>query len=222
MTERLKRLQEANTHIHIYDVHSDEFKQYGTLISKETKEICHLTKSCLEIPTEGSVYQAALEPLDSSEWADVLRKELCGGLDEQVGVCYGHSCMLNALEWHTCSEFNVAVTEMVLLLARRNDMDDQNRLDSGKIKAFYLREGDMVEIYSDTLHFCPCEVTKNGFISIVGLQRDTNLPLEDTEKKHFLWAKNKWLIAHEKNTSLVNRGAYAGIYGENWNIKTID
>ena len=79
-----------------------------------------------------------------------------------------------------------------------------------------------MEIYSDTLHFCPCEVTKNGFISIVGLQRDTNLPLEDTEKKHFLWAKNKWLIAHEKNTSLVNRGAYAGIYGENWNIKIID
>lgn len=58
MTERLKRLQEANPHIHIYDVHSDEFKQYGTLISKETKEICHLTKSCLEIPAEGSVYQA--------------------------------------------------------------------------------------------------------------------------------------------------------------------
>ena len=52
MTERLKRLQEANPHIHIYDVHSDEFKQYGTLISKETKEICHLTKSCLEIPAE--------------------------------------------------------------------------------------------------------------------------------------------------------------------------
>ena len=83
----------------------------------------------------------------------------------------------------------------------------------------------MVKSIGGCLHegfACCVNGGKNGFISIVGLQRDTNLPLEDTEKKHFLWAKNKWLIAHEKNTSLVNRGAYAGIYGENWNIKTID
>lgn len=222
MQERLKRLQEINPQLHIYDVRSDEFKIYGNLISKDTKEICELTKSCLQMPDTGSIYQASLEVLESSKWAEELRAVSCGGLDEQVGACYGHSHMLNALEWHTCSEFNVAVTEMVLLLAKREDMDKDGRIDADNVKAFYLHEGDMVEIYSDTLHFCPCEVTSNGFISIVGLQRDTNLPLKDSEKQNLLWAKNKWLIAHEENANLLSRGAKAGIYGKNWSIKTID
>jgi hypothetical protein len=153
--------------------------------------------------------------------ATELREEFCGQLDEQVGLCWGHANQLNALEWHTCNELNVAVRELVLLLAKRSDMDENYRLDANRIKAFYLAQGEMVEIYSDTLHFCPCEVTKDGFSCIVGLQRGTNLPLEN-RKQGLLWAKNKWLIAHEENTSLVQRGGFSGIYGENWVINPID
>ena len=84
-----------------------------------------------------------------------------------------------------------------------------------------LAQGEMVEVYADTLHFCPCEVTKNGFSCIVGLQRGTNLPLEPEQKKGTLWAANKWLLGHEANTSLIERGAFSGIYGENWEINPI-
>ena len=79
----------------------------------------------------------------------------------------------------------------------------------------------MIEVYSDTLHFCPCEVTKNGFSCIVGLQRGTNLPIAPEQKVNKLWAANKWLIGHEANTGLIERGAFAGIYGENWQINPI-
>ena len=119
------------------------------------------------------------------------------------------------------NEFNVAVRELVLLLAKRSDVDENNRLDANKIKAFYLAQGDMVEVFADTLHFCPCEVTVSGFSCIVGLQRGTNHPLED-RKQGLLWAKNKWLLAHEANTSLVQRGGYPGIYGENWVIHPVE
>ena len=37
-----------------------------------------------------------------------------------------------------------------------------------------------------------------------------------------LWAQNKWLLAHEDNTSLVARGGFPGIYGENWMINPVD
>lgn len=212
----LEALQKANPHIQIHSVHEAVFASYGRFIEEDTTEICAAAEK-LPFPEEGSRYMAAEASLEATEFAKRLREEYCGQLDEQVGICYGHSNRLNALEWHTCNEFNVAVRPLVLLLAKRGDMDEKGRLDAAKVKAFYLAQGEMIEVYSDTLHFCPCEVTTDGFSSIVGLQRDTNLPLQD-RKQELLWARNKWLIAHEDNAPLVVRGAVPGIYGENWTI----
>ena len=212
----LEALQKANPHIQIHSVHEAVFASYGRFIEEDTTEICAAAEK-LPFPEEGSRYVAAEDSLEATEFAKRLREEYCGQLDEQVGICYGHSNRLNALEWHTCNEFNVAVCPLVLLLAKRGDMDEKGRLDAAKVKAFYLAQGEMIEVYSDTLHFCPCEVTTDGFSSIVGLQRDTNLPLQD-RKQELLWARNKWLIAHEDNAPLVARGAVPGIYGENWTI----
>lgn len=212
----LEALQKANPHIQIHSVHEAVFASYGRFIEEDTTEICAAAEK-LPFPEEGSRYVAAEASLEATEFAKRLREEYCGQLDEQVGICYGHSNRLNALEWHTCNEFNVAVRPLVLLLAKRGDMDEKGRLDAAKVKAFYLAQGEMIEVYSDTLHFCPCEVTTDGFSSIVGLQRDTNLPLQD-RKQELLWARNKWLMAHEDNAPLVARGAVPGIYGENWTI----
>ena len=212
----LEALQKANPQTQIHSVHEAVFASYGRFIEEDTTEICAAAEK-LPFPEEGSRYMAAEASLEATEFAKRLREEYCGQLDEQVGICYGHSNRLNALEWHTCNEFNVAVRPLVLLLAKRGDMDEKGRLDAAKVKAFYLAQGEMIEVYSDTLHFCPCEVTTDGFSSIVGLQRDTNLPLQD-RKQELLWARNKWLIAHEGNAPLVARGAVPGIYGENWTI----
>lgn len=126
--------------------------------------------------------------LDEIPAAARLREIYCGGLDEQISLCWGHSNQLNALEWHTCNEFNIAVRELVLLLAKREDLDEDGRLNADKVQAFYLAQGEMIEVYSDTLHFCPCEVTGSGFCCIVGLQRGTNLPIAPEQKVNRLWA----------------------------------
>lgn len=218
--DKLEALQKANPHITIHSIHEDVFKRYGRVIHEDTSVFCAAAET-LPFPEEGSKYVAATPELDQIPEADTLRKVHCGGLDEQIGLCWGHSHQLNALEWHTCNEFNIAVRELVLLLAKREDLDADGRLDSAKVKAFYLAQGDMVEVYSDTLHFCPCEVTENGFSCIVGLQRGTNLPLEPEQKIGTLWAANKWLLGHEDNAPLIVRGAFPGIYGENWVINPI-
>lgn len=217
--DKLEALQKANPQIAIYSVNDPAFKPYGRVVQMDTKAFCQAAEAAVTLPEEGSKYLASVPELEAV--AAELQEELCGQLDEQVGLCFGHSNRLNALEWHTCNEFNVAVRELVLLLAKRSDLDGDGRLDANKVKAFYLAQGEMVEVYSDTLHFCPCEVTKDGFSAIVGLQRGTNLPLENRQQG-LLWAKNKWLIAHEDNTPLVQRGAVPGIYGENWVINPID
>lgn len=220
MTE-LEALRSANPHIHIFSIHDPEFSLYGNALPSDTTEICDIALQAVEMPDSGSAYAASLPALEESAFAKQLQAQSCGELDEQVGICYGHSNYLNALEWHTCNEFNVAVQPLVLLLAKKSDLDAQHRLDSAKVKAFYLAKGDMVEVYSDTLHFCPCEVSRNGFGCIVGLQRGTNTPLSG-ERSGRLWAKNKWLIAHEQNEALLAKGVVPGIYGENWKINTID
>lgn len=219
--DTLTKLQQANPHIQIHSIHEDAFRSYGRVIDEDTKAFCDAAET-LPFPETGSQYTASVPVLENLPEMPAFLRKYCGELDEQMGICYGHSNQLNALEWHTCNEFNVAVRELVLLLAKLSDLDADGRLDANKIKAFYLAPGEMVDVYSDTLHFCPCEVTANGFSCIVGLQRGTNLPL-DGEKipGDTLWAKNKWLLGHEKNTGLIARGAFNGIYGENWLINPI-
>ena len=220
--DKLQALQKANPHIAIHSVHEEAFKRYGRVIAEDTSAFC-TAAGAIPLPEEGSKYMAAIPELDTLPEADVLRDRYCGQLDEQIGLCWGHSNKLNALEWHTCSEFNIAVRELVLLLAKREDLDADGRLDANKVEAFYLAQGEMIEVYADTLHFCPCEVTRDGFSCIVALQRGTNLPLDpDKGKSPWLWAANKWLLSHEANAPLIARGAFPGIYGENWEIHPVE
>ena len=47
------------------------------------------------------------------------------------------------------------------------------------------------------------------------------VPIAPEQKVNKLWAANKWLLGHEANTGLIERGAFPGIYGENWKINPI-
>lgn len=218
--DNLSALREVNPHIAIHTIHEEAFRRYGRVIAMDTAPFCAGAEK-LPMPEEGSKYVASTPELDDLPEAKTFREACCGGLDEQIGLCWGHSHQLNALEWHTCNEFNIASQELVLLLAKRSDLDADGRLNADKVQAFYVGRGEAIEVYSDTLHFCPCEVTEAGFRCVVALQRGTNLPIEETRKVNKLWAANKWLLGHEANTGLIQRGAYPGIYGENWQINPV-
>lgn len=203
--------------IEVYSIHSDEFKKYGVVLDVDATEMIKVCEN-IAMPENGSLYVPShpeLEPLDVS---DVLRKKLFGGLEAQVGLCYGYNSFLNAFEYHNNSEINVAVTPLVLILGLRYEMDG-NTYDSSKAKAFYLEKGDVVEVFGTTLHFCPCQTSDSGFMCGVILPKGTNTDLEEKTDDKLLFRKNKWLLCHEKNEALINRGVYPGICGENFEIK---
>ena len=135
-----------------------------------------------------------------------------------MGYCYGYNDMLAALEWHTSSEVNVAITPLVLMLAKRSDMVG-HKIDSASVKAFYLPRGTVIECYATSLHFCPCQVTKDGFQMVVALPRGTNEPLLSPVDDPLLFRRNKWLISHVENQALLARGAVGGIYGTNFKLR---
>jgi hypothetical protein len=125
--------------------------------------------------------------------------------------------MLNATEWHTSSEVNLAITPLVLILGKRTDIRD-GKINSADMKAFYVPAGALIEVYATTLHFCPCQVSDEGFGCVVVLPLGTNVPLDYEVSDPLLFRKNKWIIAHEENQTLIDRGVVAGIYGVNYKI----
>lgn len=213
----LDRLKELNENVKLFDVYSEEFSEYGRVLNDvDVSELIREAQR-LEFPESGSVYLASVDTLEATEAAARIKELVFGTLDTQIGYCYGYSNMLNAAEWHFSSELNVAVTPLVLILGKRSDIKN-GRLCSGDMKAFYVPAGAVIEVYATTLHFCPCQVSDGGFGCIVGLPTATNTPLDAPVDDKLLFRKNKWILAHEQNSALIERGVVAGIYGENYKI----
>jgi hypothetical protein len=216
-TDMLEKLKKLNPDIQLFSVNDEEFASFGRVIDfLDTKEIVALA-SKIESP-ENSSYVPSQSEFEALSIAKEIEDKCFGTLPTQIGYCWGHSNFLNATEWHTSSEVNVAITPLVLILGHVWDIKNE-KIDSSCFKAFYLPKGTAVEVYSTTLHFCPCEVEKSGFGCVVALPRGTNTPLSYNAGDHLLFRKNKWIIAHEENTVLQNRGVASGIYGKNYEIK---
>lgn len=201
----------------IYRVTDKEFAQFGKILDIDTKEIIE-TAEKIELPAEGSIYTASLESFEKLPVMKTIKNECFGGMPAQLGYCYGHSNMLNALEWHTCSEVNIAVTDLILLLGDVRDIEEGNKYNSDKVKAFKVLKGEAIEVYSTTLHFCPIETSKSGFGCVVGLLEGTNTNLDFEPDDKRIFRKNKWIIAHNENTALIEKGVVGGIYGINHKI----
>lgn len=211
MLEQLKKKNE----IEIISVFDPEFDSYGRVLDLDTEEIIK-TAEKFDMP-EGSVYMPSTPEFEALPIAETIEKELFGELPTQIGYCYGHSTALNATEWHTSSEVNIAATDLVIIIGHRWDVKD-DKIDSSKLKGFYVPKGTAIEVFATTLHYSPCQVSDDGFRWVVALPQGTNTELEAPVSDKKLFAKSKWLIAHIDNEKAIKNGAVAGITGINYTI----
>ena len=204
----------------IYNVNDPEFKDFGKVISGY--EIAPLIAGMMEteFPEEGVIYIPGVEALEKLEVCKQIEDDLYG-IPIQVGCCNGHNTKLNALEYHRTSEINVACgSDMILLLGREQDLDEEYRLDTSKVKAFLVPEGTMVEVYATSLHYAPCQTCEEGFRAVIILPKGTNYPLEKQPvircgEEKLITATNKWLIAHEEGGC---GDAFVGLIGKNLDV----
>ncbi len=199
----------------IYRVTDKEFAKYGKVLDLDTKEIVAAAEK-IAMPEAGSVYHASQPEFECLSIKDTVENECFGQMPAQLGYCWGYNNRLNALEWHKCSEINIAIEDLILLLGAEQDVEEGNRYDSSKVEAFKVLKGEAVEVYATSLHYCPIQTSPKGFGCVVGLLKDTNTELNGKPEDELLFAKNKWLIAHEDNQELKAQGAFCGIYGENY------
>ena len=166
------------------------------------------------------VYVPSVEELEVLPEAAEICKKGFGGLPIQIGYCNGDNHKLNALEYHRSSEFDIAQTDLILLLGMQQDIEDGDIYDTAKVEAFFVPAGTGVELYATTLHYAPCTAQEGGFRCVVVLPKGTNeeLPFETAKEgeNRLLAAMNKWLIAHEDAQI---EGAFCGLKGENINIQ---
>ncbi len=209
----------------IKSVTDDSFAAYGRVWHDAGPRFMSVTEALerrCPLP-DGTDYVASEPELENAEGADALKRFLFGGSRAQLGWCNGHNTRLNCLEYHRSSEFNLGSRDFILLLARLQDLDG-GALDSSDVVAYRVPAGILVEIYSTTLHYAPCQVDERGFKVMIALPEGTNAPrAEDGASTEIcgdaalLWATDKWLIAHSASDEAA-AGAYVGITGPNIDI----
>lgn len=203
----------------IKKITKENFRKYGQIL--EGYDFAELLEEMKKTPapTDDVIYVPSVEELEKCEVNKALTEQMYGGLPIQIGYCNGNNSLLNAVEYHRSSEVDIAVSDVILLLGKQEDIEADFTYDTSKIEAFHVPAGMAVELYATTLHYAPCTAEGDSFRCVIVLPKDTNTDIDfdlmDGESK-LMTARNKWLIAHEDAKI---EGAFNGLKGENISIK---
>ena len=195
------------------------FKAYGRVITGY--DFSGLLKAMEQTPLpEDVIYIPSLPEMEALPAAKELENGIYGQMPIQIGCCNGHNKKLNAVEYHRDSEVDIAVDDLILILGKQQDIEEDHTYDTSRMEAFLVPAGTAVEVYATTLHYAPCHVKDEGFRWVIVLPRDTNLDMEPVEVKdpedRLLFARNKWLIGHAQGG--LPEGAFIGLKGENLSV----
>lgn len=205
----------------LLSVFDKEFASYGHVITGyDVTELLKVLDEVTPLP-DGTAYVASQAELEALPVAKQFSLNEYGGMPVQLGWCNGHNTKMNCLEYHRDSEVNLGTEDFILLLAKIDDIVN-GKLDSSKVKAFKCPAGVPVEVFATSLHYAPCNASKDkGFKVLVVLPRGTNGPMPDivpvNDEDKLLRASNKWLLAHAESNE-ASEGAVVAITGENIDI----
>ena len=195
------------------------FKAYGRVITGY--DFSGLLKAMEHTPLPDDViYIPSLPEMEALSDAKELERGIYGQMPIQIGCCNGHNKKLNAVEYHRDSEVDIAVDDLILILGKQQDIEEDHTYDTSRMEAFLVPAGTAVEVYATTLHYAPCHVKDEGFRCVIVLPKGTNLDMEPVDVKdpedRLLFARNKWLIGHAEG--VLPEGAFIGLKGENLSV----
>ncbi len=205
----------------IYPVSSPEFRPYGKVLEGYDTTCLINAMKTIPLPESGTAYEASIPVLESTCLYGQFQNNAYGGMPVQIGMCWGRNTKLNCLEYHRDSEINLGCEDFILLLAKQDEIID-GVLDTSKVKAFRAPAGVPVEVYATTLHYAPCQTTKDGSFKVaIVLPKGTNTDAPGAktlnDEDSWLTARNKWLLAHPEAPE-ASQGAHIGLKGDNIDI----
>jgi len=202
----------------VHSVFDAEFSAYGIVLAGY--DFAPLIKELenTECPDDRVLYVPTHNRMEQTCVAKELESRFFGGMPIQIGYCNGKNDTLNCLEYHRDDEVNVCATDVIVLLAKQEEMRNF-RIHTDCVKAFLVPAGTAISLRSSTLHYAPCHTKETGrFRVAVVLPRGTNTEAPQIHvtsmEDRLLWGRNKWLIAHP-DAPEVKDGAYIGLDGAN-------
>ena len=201
----------------VFNVNDDCFKEYGRILSGYDYSELFEKLSEQEIPDNGIVYKASVAAFEKCGIHDEILLRSFGGYPIQIGYVGGTNRTMKCLEYHKSSELNIAMNDIILILASEKEINN-GIIDSSSCKAFFVPANVGVELYATTLHYAPLNTDKNGYRVICVLPKGTNGAKKNFTVKNYedkmCFGINKWLLAH-KDSDEADNGAYVGIIGKN-------
>jgi len=198
----------------LYRVTDEAFSEYGQVLEGYDFKELFEKLSALPVPEEGIVYEASVPKLEACNVKDMCHTRGFGGMPVQLGYVGGNNRVLNCLEYHKSSEFNIALNDVVLVLGKQTDIKD-GKLNTATCKAFLLPAGVGVELYATTLHYAPMNVAKESYRVVCVLPLGTNGAKPEIEtltyEDRMCAGANKWLLTHKDS----GENGYIGLTGEN-------
>lgn len=211
----LEELRLLNPNRAIYTTDHPDFSRYGAVL--KNAQISALTDlmATVAIPEGENLYVPSNPAIEALPDVQAIGRDVFGGLPVEAGECAGHSRALTAVEYHQGSEVNVFFTPVVMVLGKRSQIKDGQFNAEQDAKLFFVPAGTVIEFFSDTLHYSPCEVTTEGFKFLVMLIQGTNQPLPANfhSDNPFLVKQNKFQFVHASRTDKIAQGVRVGVAG---------
>lgn len=222
----LEELQKLNPEYQILSVDDPKFGEFGVIYHQYDQdfEMIERLMKQVEIPETGSSYVTSFKDLENLPVIAQMSRDVYAGMPTQAGQTVGHVDSFSAIEYHTCSELNIMMDDVVMVLGRRQELDQHGNFDPNQTGSiFFVPKGTVIEIYNDTLHYAPIEVTKAGFKVIVILERGTNeeLPSDFVTTNKRIVKQGKFQVVHASRTDKIQAGAEVGVIGKLIKLKSL-
>lgn len=206
----------------IISVYDEKFNKYGKVLKGYDYSEIFAELEKIPMPENGIIYIASKKEFEEKKEMTVFKNRGFGGLPIQIGCVCGKNDILNCLEYHKSSEFNIAMDDIILVLGDTRKIKD-GKFDTSDCEAFYVPAGMGVELYGTTLHYAPIGKDNQFYRMICVLPKGTNaekIPFDEFDSDDKMcYGVNKWIIAHneyEDNT------IYKGLTGKNIKLSDLE
>ncbi|MEK6190580.1 MAG: DUF4867 family protein [Carnobacterium alterfunditum] len=222
--ETIEKVRMENKKYEIYDITDPKFNAFGNILEGyDLTDIQNYAKENIEIPKEGNSYSPSNPNLENFEVVKEIGAEIYAGLPIEAGECSGQNISFSAFEFHQGSEVNLILTDVIMILGKRDQIVNGYFNAQEDAKAFYIPAGSVIEMYGTTLHYSPCKVHESGFKVIVILIKGSNesLAIDFKSKNKQIIKINKFQMVHESRKDKIEQGIKKGLSGELIEISSI-
>lgn len=214
----LAALKQINPDYQILSINDPRFAQFGLVYSQyDLTEIEQWMGQNVRVDPQDNQYVPSNPALESLAMIQQIGRDVFAGMPIEAGECTGQTSDFSAIEYHQGSEVNVILTDVVMVLGKRDSLEKTGQFNPRQEGLlFYIPAGTVVEFYSDTLHYSPIKVWSTGFKMIVMLLAGTNQPFEQSlnTTNQRIVKQNKFQLVHASRTDKIKQGIQVGVVGE--------